>query len=1317
MDQINSSFSGSIHTHSYFSRYDSTASVKDLAKRAKELGAESLAFTDHGTLIGIWDALDACKNVGIKGVPGCELYVMNPSGSDDDEDEENDSSEDAIGKREHLIVLCKNLDGWHALSKCVSDSNHNIVGQKPITTVEMLKKWFGPGSTGHGNVIATSACMAGVLCSKILVNVNASAKQEKLRKKMEKETNPANSDYVKLLSAVSTLNEKIEKAEERKKIADGLAKTTYKNRYKIVLKEGDPEKIAELEKEIERIKAATKQLPVITEEIKKLKKELKPYKDSLKKADISVERFNKLQEEINVLESVKESPEQSYAKAEETLGMYLDIFGKDNFFVEVQYHGIEEEKDSMPKVAEIARKHNVPLVASNDIHNVYKEDAEARACIFAQKYFWKDVTETEQQLYMKTDDELKEYLLKILSEDVVNEAISNIRFILDKCNVSFPEETHYPKYPGETSGIVRLKNLCAENKRKKIPEWNTEYERRYRYELSVINKLGFADYLCIVEDFLNYGRLIGKIDVNDERFKADPFNLELLAELGKNSVGDGVGPGRGSAVGSLICYLMGITNLDPIKNNLLFERFLNPERVTMPDIDSDIAIDKRGYVIDYIRHRYGDNAVCQIMTQGFLAAKAAIKAATRVRLARLGITKQNNPDEYSRLMNLGDELSKSVDDFASLADSKDALEEIASKSEDGSEILRMARLLEGKFCNIGTHAAGVIISDNSDVSDYVPLLNVGGVIASQCDKERTENLGLLKMDVLGLRNLSIITDTERAIFNSTGKKISIDDIPFEKEVFENIFSTGNTNNVFQFESDGMKRVLTGFRPESFDDLVLLVALYRPGPAQYIDSITAVKNTGVKPKYIIPEMEEILGVTYGKPVFQEQIMSIFNKFAGFSLGEADIIRRYMAKKKVDKFMAYKEKFVEGMISRGGDKEEVESFWNELLDFASYAFNKSHAAAYAYISYATAWLKYHYPEAYAIGILNYESTQKIQTTLKSVVASGVKIYCPDINHAKEGFSLYEDGIMFGLGSIAQMPGSAIEVVKERELNGPFKSFEDFLLRTNVKSDAINNLIKGGAFDFFNKNRSYLAMAYIADQPLIKRIRDIDSKLAAEHDEKKISMLKDRREKTYNELFEEKEPVHENLLEKLEKENEALGYYVSMHPIDTAKIPENLKVVNLCDFEKIASAPTEKEKYANIVVFASNLRIKKTKASGAEFAIFDIEDKTGISECVCFPKQFEKFRDVIYEGGIFQIGGKIRKNERDRITFDMNFIKAFESDLSAVKIHVPSFEAWERKKEIVLPYSGSYSLVVISDEGGSRRTEFKVSKDIENAKFDWS
>ena len=948
-----------LHGHSYMDLNDGYIDPDSLRKFADENPwLKAYALTGHGQCQAIYPFKAAFKGSSCKLLYGVEAYVMpiklrtaatNESTEDIETEELSDDDEEGDGKTTHMVMLARDYIGMQAIFAMVTASYDNMMGNKnslkPVMTQELLRQHIGPGSDGYGHVIALSACMQGILSWEALHNElieKAAAKCERKASRLKLDF----AHYTEILGRLGEMEERLAELKERRQELGVLKAKKFTTRNKAVEKlKGTPEYAqarAELDAEIAETNAAIEAFPVAKEEETTYSKQVTGVRAEVRKLEGKTERYQKIMDDAEAIRETKLTEDELYANTLAAAQHYSDLFGADNFFVELQYHGIAEEAICFPILANVAEELGLKCVITNDCHIIEKTDHNRRARQILRSLRhnkWKEEMTGDAELYVKTNAEMREALIQILPAYVVDAAIANNEFVAEQCNVEWPEEEHYPKFIGDgRSAIKTLQDLCNERFKTltfKSKEERMTYIQRCRYEMTVIEKLGVADYLLIVQDFLAYGRLLGKIDLDDPRFLADPFNIELIKQLGKGNVGYSIGPGRGSAVGSLVCYLIGITDADPIKYNLLFERFLNTERVTMPDIDSDFAPEVRGKVLDYVKHKYGEEAVCCICTMGTQGPKNAIRNCARL----LGHRKYGNP---KALIGLGADICAAVPKEVGVK-FKDCIDDLRAQfasNEDAMEILDDAVIVEGTYTQVGMHAAGVIIADNGNVREYVPLMkSKDGQWVSQCDMNYTEAQGLLKMDFLGLRNLAIITNCLRDVQRNFGQSIQMDKIDLaDKAVYANIFAKGMTNSVFQFESPGMKGMLTRFKPESLEDLILLVAAYRPGPLQYLDAIIDTKSTGATPEYVIPEMESVLGVTYGKPIYQEQVMSVFNQFAGFSLGESDIIRRYMSKKKTDKFMAYHDKFIEGMVAHGASEEGAEDFWNQLVDFSKYAFNK-------------------------------------------------------------------------------------------------------------------------------------------------------------------------------------------------------------------------------------------------------------------------------------------------------------------------------------------------------------------------------------------
>lgn len=682
------------------------------------------------------------------------------------------------------------------------------------------------------------------------------------------------------------------------------------------------------------------------------------------------------------------------------------------------------------------------------------------------------------------------------------------------------------------------------------------------------------------------------------------------------------------------------------------------------------------------------------MTIFYFGAKSAIQAAARIVGKRIGDDKA--------FVGLSTELSKSIEDSkATIEDIEDSLLAI-NDSPKAKEIIEIAKSLVGLPSGYGTHAAGIVISDNGDVSDYTPLINVSGAIDCQLDLNWVEPMGMLKLDLLGLRNLGIITDCEKAVFKESGVRLSVDSMPKEPEIFAEIFSKGNTNGVFQFESDGMKKTLTNFGPESIADLTLLNAIFRPGPLQYIDAVTAVKKGEAKPKYIIPEMSSVLDATYGEPVYQEQVMAIFNKFAGFSLGTADTIRKLMSKKKTEQFIKYKDDFVDGLIAHGASRRDAENFWKEIVSFSEYAFNKSHARAYCETSYATAYLKYRYPEAYACGLLNYTSADDMPKIVLDTKNQGINIKCPDINLSVVDFSLHGSDVLFGLKAVPHVAANAKKIVNERKQNGKFKSFKDFLVRTNVNKKVIENLVKVGAFDEFGERESILAaLPELLD--LLKNIRKKIADMQEMTDEKRLSRAQASLDKLQAEFDDVKfEKITPNRLKCLNDEKELLGQYVSGHPMDGIRTASTLESVI-------------KGKDRKAVALAIDLDKRMTK-NGREMLWFTLSDNANSLKAVMFPDKFDKYGAVVKENGIFTFYGTVKTDDKDNPQFVVQSVYEFKPTEKPGSIYAPKgTDIVQSIKMVLSSYQSSDTGVAMNVISGDNGKVFKVPFKVDKSIFD--
>lgn len=1273
---------GIIHCHSDNSINDSPCSPKQLVVAAKELGAPAIALTDHGVMSGIFELLRSADEVGIKAIPGVEAYV-------------EESKYSSYG-RMHLVLLAKNYDGYIAICKAVTESNTRI-DVVPRMNFDILNRCFGKGSLGHRNVIATSACMGGILSSVLLQNKKISESIEKIRRKQEKHITSEDSSYLENCKRLDEYGKKVAELIEKRDTLSALANKKYAMRKKALSRLSGSEyeaKFTALCEEEKESQQAAERLVDVKRELASTKKSETAVRKKCKEMRESIEMYIHYQSEIDALSLLYKSDNELYSECVDMANRCSDIFGKDNFYVELQYHGIPEEAEVMPKLAQIAEELNLPMVASNDVHYSYnsKELVRARQLVSSlrfNKWFPPRVDETEY--YIKTDEELTSWLCRILPVGIVQKAMFGIKDIVDKCNVIFSKETHFPKFinDGSETSSQRLRRLVEEGISKRYPNQTFKYRDRVEYELAIIEKMQYVDYLCIVQDYLEYGRKIGK--ENPE------------------GVGYSIGPGRGSAAGSLVCYLIGITSIDPMEFDLLFERFLNPDRISSPDIDADLSKEVRKRVYDYVRHKYGEKAVCSIMTKGTAAGKKAIESVARIRGSEL-----HNDTKY--FFELGKEIKKHLPDAnASLAKNKKLLLKEFAGNEDALSIINDALLIEGVTMNYGMHAAGVIIADNGNVGDYIPLMwnEDNEQWTTQCDMVEAEmQAGLLKFDFLGLKTLDIISRTLRYIKRNKGLSIDIEKVAYEKEVFEEIFASGKTNFVFQFESQGMKNMLRRFKPENIHHLVLLVAAYRPGPMQFIDPIIDIKKGKSKPTYICEAVKEILNPTFGYPIYQEQVMAICNKVAGFSLGEADTIRRYMSKKKEDEMAKYKPKFIDGLMTQDVDIKSAEEFWNQLMNFAQYGFNKSHAAAYATVAYYTAWLKYHYPAEFLTAVMNYnEDNDKLPMLVQECKMFGVQVLPPDINKSEEEYSCVDGNkIRFGLGNIKSVGTSGGQIIEERTVNGFFSSFHDFIRRYPCRKNVFESLVDAGALDLFSSNRLAMKTVYSDLKEYLDKIHKASIALETEENEQKRDNLNGKI-KGYTDKFNHTIipiSIPESLSERLERERELLGMYASGHPLEsynTADIPGVTDIIHL---------ESGKHTVCGIV---SNLKVVRSKSDNKPMAFFEIEDATGSISAVCFSGAYSKYSELISEGSVISIYGKteITENE-DELTVRKIFVDTIHSvqkKVSSILISVPNLFVWT---EFVYPAIKNYvsttglPAVLYDEENGDlRRVEFLVNDSI--------
>ena len=742
-----------------------------------------------------------------------------------------------------------------------------------------------------------------------------------------------------------------------------------------------------------------------------------------------------------------------YEEACKSAGEYEEIFGKGNFFLELQDHGLPEQKQVNQALLRMSRELHIELVATNDIHYTYAEDVKPHDILLCLQT-GKRLSDEDRmryeggQYFVKSPEEMAQLFPYAL------QALENTQKIADRCNVEIEfGVTKLPKYdvPDGYTSWEYLNKLCWDGFAKRYPEDDGHLRDQLTYELSIIQKMGYVDYFLIVWDFIKYSR----------------------------DHGIAVGPGRGSAAGSLVSYTLGITNIDPARYQLLFERFLNPERVSMPDIDVDFCYERRQEVIDCVVRKYGKDRVAQIVTFGTLAARGVLRDVGRVMdlpYAFVDSIAKMVPQELNITL---DKALQMNPEFRNLYES----------NEQVKELVDMSKRLEGLPRHTSMHAAGVVISQKA-VDEYVPLSRGSdGSVTTQFTMTTLEELGLLKMDFLGLRTLTVIQNAVRFAEQSSGKQINIDEIDYNDKAVLDSLGTGKTDGVFQLESTGMKNFMKELKPQSLEDIIAGISLYRPGPMDFIPQYIRGKNNPDSITYDCPELESILEPTYGCIVYQEQVMQIVQKLAGYTLGRADLVRRAMSKKKAAVMQQERQNFVygneaehvPGCISNGISEQVANKIYDDMIDFAKYAFNKSHAAAYAVVAYQTAWLKYYYPVEFMAALMTsvIDNSSKVSEYILTCRQMGIQILPPDINESVSAFSVSNGAIRYGLNAIKSVGKPVIEeIIQERKERGNFEDLADFINRMSgheVNKRAVENFIKAGAFDCFPANRRQMMMIY--------------------------------------------------------------------------------------------------------------------------------------------------------------------------------------------------------------------------------------------------
>ena len=965
-----------------------------------------------------------------------------------------------------------------------------------------------------------------------------------------------------------------------------------------------------------------------------------------------------------------------YEEAKQAALRYEGIFGKGNFFLEMQDHGYAEQKLVNQGMLRLHEETGIPLVVTNDIHYTYKEDAKAHDILLCLQTGKKLMDEDRMrypggQFYIKSEEEMEELF------PYAKEALENTGKIAKRCqlNITFGEY-HLPKYPvpESHSAYSYLEELCLKGLEKRYGEsWQENKDRLY-YELNTISDMGFVDYFLVVWDYIHFAK----------------------------THGIAVGPGRGSAAGSIVAYAIGITDVDPIEHQLLFERFLNPERVTMPDIDVDFEYERRQEVIDYVGKKYGKEQVSQIITFGTLAARGVIRDVGRV----LDIP-YAKCDQLAKLV--PNELNMTLEKALSV--SKE-LKNLYDTEEETKQMIDMCLRLEGLPRHSSMHAAGVVIA-GSPVSDYVPLSRGSdGSITTQFTMTTIEELGLLKMDFLGLRTLTVIQDALRFIEENHGVKLDLDSLPYDDAKVYAMLSKGDCAGVFQLESAGMVNFMKRLQPSCLDDIIAGVALYRPGPMDFIPDYIAGKKNPATVHYDCKEMESILQNTYGVIVYQEQVMQIVRDLAGFTMGGSDLLRRAMSKKKTSVMEEARQSFVygnekegiAGCISKGISEEVANRIYDKMIDFAKYAFNKSHAVSYALLSYQTAYLKYYYaPEFYAATMSSFmDNTVKTAEYIEVAREQGIEILPPDIQLAEVGFSVKDGKIRYGLSAVKGVGRSAAEQIILERKNGSFRNFEDLVQRLSqrgINRRAMESFIHAGAFDNLEGNRrEKLVMLPEVLEDLQKGKKDqIAGQMSL------LDLLGEEAEERqeFELIFPDLEEFPK--AELLRNEKDALGVYLSGHPLDSDRaLLKQVCTRRARDFS--LEVMEEENRLSDMeqctvggMITGINRRITKKNDM---MAFVTLEDNTGSMEVVVFPKTYELTEELIQEDKKVFVYGRVQMNDEANGKLIAEKIIAFENLPKEIWLQFSDKEAYlEKEKEV---------LECLSQEGGESTVAIYLRKE---------
>ncbi len=880
--------------------------------------------------------------------------------------------------------------------------------------------------------------------------------------------------------------------------------------------------------------------------------------------------------------------EDRYEDAREAALWHEGVFGKGNYFLEMQDHGLSDQKKVNAGLMRLSKETGIDLIVTNDCHYTYAEDADPHDVLLCLQT-GRRLSDTDRmryeggRYYVKSEEEMRGLF------PYAPEAVERTAEIAQRCEVEI--RFHEPKLPGYTlpegySSRDYLAMLCEEGFAKRYPDAADDVRERLRYEMSVIEEMGFVDYFLIVWDFIHFAR--------------------------KNGIM--VGPGRGSAAGSVVSYCLEITDIDPIKFGLIFERFLNPERVSMPDIDVDFCVERRGEVIDYVNRKYGKTHVAQIVTFGTMAARGVIRDVGRVMDLPYGFV--------SSIAKMVPEGAKITLDEA--MEKSQELSSMYSENKDVKSLIDMSKRLEGLPRHTSTHAAGVVIS-KAPMEEYVPLMTGDeGNIMTQFPKDTIEELGLLKMDFLGLRNLTVIQKASLMIRENRGEKVDIHSIPMdEKRVYE-LISSGRTGGVFQLESTGMRSFMKTLKPSRLEDIIAGIALYRPGPMKIIPDYINGKSNPDSIKYDTPLLRPILEETYGCIVYQEQVMQIVRELAGYSWGRSDLVRRAMSKKKADVMNRERGSFVEGCIKKGIDEPVANKIFDDMVDFAKYAFNKPHAAAYAVVAYQTAYLKVFYPVEYMAALLSSvsDNSKKVSEYIAETSNMGINVLAPNVNEGGSDFSVRGKEIIYGLSSIKAVGRNVTdEIEKERRERGPYRSLTDFCERlegSGLNKKMTESLIFSGAMDCFGATRKQMFYVY---QNIMDRVQE-DRRYSMAGQSSLFDMMEDGEKSTYDVTYPDVGEFDKSVL--LAEEKKALDHYISGHPLDDDSVMwESVITSKAADFYRDEDSGEYNIPDGEKVVIGGIVRDKTVKTTKRDdlMAFVTLEDKTGEVEVIVFPKVYEK------------------------------------------------------------------------------------------------